>query len=158
MDPMTPSFLLPFVDASFPILSQIWIAILRVWVGAVLVLYGLRATLGFFPNTGMPVQSIAANAEYMERFGWKPGRLWAWLTAVNNIGGGAMLALGLLTRPVAITCALLLLLSAFHHIKDGFFSNQNGFEHYFLWGFCVLFFVFYGGGPWSLDALLGISL
>ncbi|AJE44940.1 DoxX family protein [Celeribacter indicus] len=157
MDILASPSLLPSLETSFPAVFGIWALILRIWVGSVLVLYALRASFGFFPNTGMPVQTVAGTAAYMEKFGWKPGLFWAWLSTVNNLVGGALLALGLFTRPVALTCALLLFLSAVHHIKDGFFSNQNGFEHYALWGFCALFFVFYGGGPYALDALLALT-
>lgn len=153
----TPS-LFSFLETSFPAVFLAWVFVLRVWVGGVLVIYALRASFGFFPNTGMPVQTVAGTADYMERFGWKPGLLWAWLSTVNNLVGGTMLALGLFTRPVALTCTALLFLSAIHHIKDGFFSNQNGFEHYALWGLCTLFFVFYGGGPYSLDTLFGLFI
>lgn len=154
MEILASPSLLPFLETSFPAVFQIWVLILRVWVGAVLVIYALRASFGFFPNTGMPVQTVSGTAAYMEQFGWKPGLVWAWLSTVNNLVGGALLALGLFTRPVALTCAVLLFLSAIHHIKDGFFSNQNGFEHYALWGFCTAFFVFYGGGPYALDRVL----
>ncbi len=134
-----------------------WALLLRAWVGGVLVVYALRASFGFFPNTGVPVQTVAGTAAYMENFGWRPGIFWAWASTVNNLVGGLMLATGLLTRVVALTSAVLLFLSAFHHIKDGFFSNQNGFEHYFLWGLCAAFFVLYGGGPYSIDGLLGLN-
>lgn len=150
--------ILPALDAAFSAFFVIWVSVLRVWVGGVLVLYALRSSFGFFPNTGVPVQTVAGTAVYMENFGWKPGWFWAWLSTVNNLVGGSLLALGLFTRPVALTCALLLFLSAFHHIKDGFFSNQNGFEHYALWGFCALFFLFYGGGLLSLDHLFKLAL
>lgn len=150
--------LFPILETLFPVIFEAWAFVLRVWVGVVLVVYALRASFGFFPNTGMPVQTVSGTADYMERFGWRPGLFWAWVSTVNNLVGGSMLALGLLTRPVALTCALLLFLSAFHHIKDGFFSNQNGFEHYALWGFCSFFFVFYGGGPYSLDRLFNLFI
>jgi putative oxidoreductase len=127
-------------------------------MGGVLVLYALRSSFGYFPNTGVPVQTIKGTAAYMDRFNWKPGLFWAWLSTINNVVGGAMLAFGFFTRPVAVTCSALLFLSAFHHIKDGFFANQNGFEHYTLWGLCALFFVLYGGGPYSIDHLIGLRL
>ena len=146
------------LDTSFVALFPLWALLLRVWVGGVLVVYALRSSFGFFPNTGMPVQTIAGTAAYMNKFGWRPGLFWAWLSTINNIVGGTMLALGLLTRPVALTCAVLLFLSAAHHTKDGFFSNQNGVEHYTLWGFCSLLFVLYGGGPWSLDHLFALGI
>lgn len=153
----TPSFF-PFVNDSFFMTFSIWALILRVWVGGVLVMYALRSSFSYFPNTGMPVQTIKGTAAYMDRFGWKPGMLWAWLSTINNLVGGFMLALGLLTRPTAAACTVLLFLSAFHHTKDGFFANQNGFEHYALWGFCALFFILYGGGPYSIDHLIGLRL
>lgn len=158
MDVTASPSLAPVLESSFPAVFHVWMFVLRVWVGGVLVIYALRASFGYFPNTGMPVQSVTGTAAYMERFGWKPGLFWAWLSTINNLVGGFMLAAGFLTRPVALTCALLLFLSAFHHIKDGFFSNQNGFEHYALWGFCALFFVFYGGGPFSIDHLFGVHI
>ncbi|MEA3198422.1 MAG: putative oxidoreductase [Gammaproteobacteria bacterium] len=142
---------------SMPLTAVIEVA-LRVWIGAWLVLYALRSSCGFFPGTGVPVQSVKGTAEYMERFGWRPGILWAWLSTVNNLIGGAMLALGLFTQPVALTSCVLLLLSACHHLrKDGWFANQNGFEHYALWCLCALYFAVHGGGPISLDHLLATA-
>jgi putative oxidoreductase len=133
-----------------------WVLLaLRVWVGLWLTIYALRSSFGFFPNTGVPVQSIQGTAEYMNRFGWKPGLLWAWLSTISNLVGGLMLAIGLLTPLVAASCCLLLTLSAAHHAKkDGIFANQNGYEHYALWALCALYFVVHGGGPYSVDAAL----
>jgi putative oxidoreductase len=129
--------------------------ILRVWTGGWLVLYALRSSFGYFPNTGVPVQSVQGTADYMDRFGWKPGIFWAWLSTLNNVAGGTLLAVGLFTPVVAATCALLLTLSAAHHArKDGIFANQNGLEHYALWALCAALFVVQGGGPYSLDAIL----
>jgi putative oxidoreductase len=156
MEVSASSSLVPTLQASFDTLFPIWALILRVWVGGVLILYALRSSFGYFPNTGVPVQTIDGTAKYMERFGWRPGIFWAWLSTINNSVGGTLFAVGLFTRPIALTCAALLFLSAFHHIKDGFFANQNGFEHYALWGFCSLLFVFYGGGRYSLDHLFGL--
>jgi putative oxidoreductase len=146
------------MDTLFVTLFPIWALLLRVWVGGVLVAYALRSSFGFFPNTGVPVQTVSGTAVYMDKFGWRPGLFWAWLSTINNVVGGAMLALGLLTRPVALTSAVFLFLSAAHHVKDGFFSNQNGVEHYALWYFCTLLFVFYGGGPYSVDHLFALNI
>jgi putative oxidoreductase len=125
---------------------------LRVWVGGWLVLYALRSSFGFFPGTGVPVQSIAGTAQYMNKFGWRPGLLWAWLSTLNNLIGGTFIALGLLLRPAALLSSILLFLSACHHLrKDGWFANQNGLEHYALWCLCTLYFTIHGAGPYSLD-------
>lgn len=129
--------------------------VLRVWVGWWLVLYALRASFGFFPGTGVPVQSVRGSAVYMERAGWRPGMFWAWLSTINNLVGGGLLVLGLFTRFVAFTSCALLVLSAFHHLKkDGLFANQNGFEHYALWAICVAYFAINGAGRYALDNLI----
>lgn len=95
-------------------------ALLRFCVGAALVPYALRSSFGFFKNTGVPVTSLRGTAEYMEKFGWRPGMLWAVLSTLNNIVMGPLLAVGLFTRPAAAGCALLLAMSAGHHLrKDG---------------------------------------
>jgi putative oxidoreductase len=134
-------------------------AVFRLCVGAALIPYALRASFGFFKNTGMPVTDIKGTAAYLDRFGWHPGIVWAYASTANNLLGGAMLALGLLTRPAALGCFALLILSACHHLrKDGYFANQNGFEHYALWALCCLYFVVHGGGRYSLDALVGWPL
>lgn len=137
--------LIPWIDTLF-----------RVAVGAALIPYVMRSSFGFFKNTGMPVGDIKGTADYMNRFGWKPGMFWAIASTINNMVAGPFLALGLFTRLSALACCVLLFLSACHHLrKDGYFANQNGFEHYALWALCCLYFVVHGGGPWSVDALLG---
>ena len=134
-------------------------ALLRFCAGAALVPYALRSSFGFFKNTGVPVTSLRGTADYMERFGWRPGMFWAVASTLNNLFMGPLLALGLLTRIAGAGCGLLLAMSALHHLrKDGYFANQNGFEHYALWALCCLYFIARGGGPYSLDALLGIPL
>lgn len=137
-----------------------WVELLlRVFVGGALVPYALRSSFGFFRDTGVPVHTVKGTAEYLDRFGWHPGILWAWLSTINNLVGGTMLALGLLTRPVALTSFVLLFLSACHHLrKDGYFANQNGFEHYALWALGALYFAVNGGGAYSLDRLIGWEL
>jgi putative oxidoreductase len=102
-----------------------WALLLRVWVGGVLLVYALRSSFGFFPNTGVPVQTISGTAVYMNKFGWRPGLFWAWLSTINNVVGGAMLALGFLTRPVALTSTILLFLSAVTTSKTAFFQIKT---------------------------------
>jgi putative oxidoreductase len=152
---MTLSFLAA-TPAWLPGLGPLVDTLFRVVTGAALVPYVLRSSFGFFPNTGLPLGTVRSTADYMNRFGWKPGMLWAVVSTLNNLIVGPMLALGLFTRLSALLCGALLFLSACHHLrKDGYFANQNGFEHYGLWTLCCLYFVVHGGGPFSLDALLG---
>jgi putative oxidoreductase len=64
-------------------------------------------------------------------------------------------ALGLLTRPMALPLFLLMALSAYDHAKyDGWFWNKMGVEYPAMWAIGALYFLINGGGPISLDHLL----
>jgi putative oxidoreductase len=128
--------------------------LLRVVVGLSLVPHGLRMSMGFFPNSGGPVSNVRDFASLLDNGGYRPGRFWAWVIVVTELVGGPMLALGLLTRVVAIPIVILLVLSIWEHRK-GFFWNQGGFEYPLLWTAAALYFLANGGGRYSLDAVIG---
>ena len=129
-------------------------ALLRVVVGLSLVPHGLRMSMGYFPNSGGPVSNLRDFAALLDRGGYRPGRLWAFVIVVTELVGGPMLALGLFTRPVAIPIVILLALSIWDH-RHGFFWNKGGFEYALLWTAAALYFLANGGGRYSLDALIG---
>ena len=65
-----------------------------------------------------------------------------------------MLALGLLTRVVAIP---IVILAGAQHLgaPEGHFWNQGDFEYPLLWTAAALYFLATGGGRYSLDAVIG---
>jgi putative oxidoreductase len=133
-----------------------WVeALLRVLVGLCLVPHGLRAGFGYFPNTGVPINSTKMLAEVIHRSGYRPGKLWAPIIIATELICGPMLALGLFTRLAAIPIAILLVLSVVEHIKDGWFWNTLGVEYPLIWAAAAMFFLIHGGGDISLDALIG---
>lgn len=68
--------------------------------------------------------------------------------------GGALLALGLFTRPVAFVLSGVMAFAYFiAHAPRSFFPVLNGGDAAILYCFVFLYFVFAGGGAWSLDAL-----
>jgi putative oxidoreductase len=70
--------------------------------------------------------------------------------------GGALVALGLLTRPVAFLLSGEMAIGYFmFHAPKSFFPLQNGGDAAVL--YCFLFFYLFvaGGGAWSLDRLRG---
>jgi putative oxidoreductase len=70
--------------------------------------------------------------------------------------GGALLILGLLTRPVAFLVAGELAFGYFQvHAPHGFWPLLNGGELAVLYCFLFLWLSAAGPGPWSLDRLLG---
>ena len=63
---------------------------------------------------------------------------------------------GPVTRPMALVLFLLLAASAYDHAKyDGYFWNKIGLEYPAMWAIGVLYFAIHGGGPISIDRLIG---
>jgi putative oxidoreductase len=75
--------------------------------------------------------------------------------AVLETFGGALLLLGLFTRPVAFLLAGEMAVAYFQfHAPKGFWPGVNGGTPAVLFCFIWLYFSAAGAGPWSLDARL----
>lgn len=148
--------IVPVLGAIYQALGP-WVeALLRFTVGAAMVPHGLRMCLGYFKGTGGPVDSVPKVAAFYDRRGYRPGWLWAYGTVLTQFIAAPCVALGLLTRPMALVLFVLLALSAYDHAKyDGYFWNKVGLEYPALWAIGVLYFVIHGGGLVSLDRLIG---
>ena len=70
--------------------------------------------------------------------------------------GGALLVIGLFTRPVAFIASGMCAVGYFmaHATKD-FFPAANGGETIMLYAFIFLYLAAAGGGAWSIDAQRG---
>ncbi len=76
------------------------------------------------------------------------------LGAVLEVFGGALLLVGLFTRPVAFVLAGEMAVAYFQfHAPKGFWPVVNGGAPAVLFCFVWLWFSAAGAGPWSLDAL-----
>ena len=68
--------------------------------------------------------------------------------------GGALLLLGLCTRPVAFLLSGEMAVAYFQsHFPRGFWPTANGGELALLYCFIWLYYSAAGAGPWSVDAL-----
>jgi putative oxidoreductase len=75
------------------------------------------------------------------------------LAAILETFGGALLLLGLFTRPVAFLLAGEMAVAYFQfHFPQGFWPIMNGGVGAVLYCFVWLYFSAAGAGPWSLDA------
>ena len=75
------------------------------------------------------------------------------IAGIIELIGGALLALGLFTRPVAFLCSGLMAAAYFiAHAPRSFFPTLNGGDAAIMFCFFFLYLVFAGGGSWSLDA------
>jgi len=77
------------------------------------------------------------------------------LAAVLEAFGGALLLVGLFTRPVVFILSGMMAFAYFMaHASGGFFPLVNHGELAVLYCFVFLYLAVAGGGPWSLDAML----
>jgi putative oxidoreductase len=71
-----------------------------------------------------------------------------------EVFGGLLLLIGLFTRPVAFVLSGLMAFAYFiAHAPKDFWPLLNGGELAATWSFVFLYFVFAGGGEWSVDRL-----
>jgi putative oxidoreductase len=78
-----------------------------------------------------------------------------WYAGVIEVVGGALLLIGLLTRPVAFILSGHLAFAYFLvHASQSFYPLLNDGEAAVLFCFIFLYFAFAGGGPLSVDRAL----
>ncbi|PSJ48297.1 DoxX family protein [Zobellella taiwanensis] len=78
------------------------------------------------------------------------------VAGVLELFGGALLLVGLFTRPVAFVLSGLMAFAYFiAHAPRDFWPLNNGGELAIMFCFTFFYFVFAGGGSWSLDRLRG---
>lgn len=92
----------------------------------------------------------------MEMFAQSPPALSLfWFAGVLELVGGALIAIGLFTSPVAfLLCGEMAVAYFMVHAPQGFFPIINQGEGAILYCFIFLFLASAGGGPWSLDRAL----
>ena len=103
-------------------------------------LHGLQKFFGLFGGIGgkaVPVSSMLGAAGAIETF------------------GGALIILGLFTRPVAFLLSGEMAVGYFRtHAPRGFWPVSNGGELAVFYCFFFLWLCSAGAGPWSLDGLM----
>ncbi len=78
-----------------------------------------------------------------------------WFSAIIEFLGGALVAIGLFTRPAAFIMSGEMAVGYFMvHAPQNFFPIINHGDGAILYCFIFLYLVFAGAGPWSLDALI----
>ena len=87
--------------------------------------------------------------------GTVPAFTQVWVGALLEVVGGALLIVGLFTRPVAFVLAGEMAVAYFQfHAPQGFWPTVNGGVPAVLSCFIWLYVSAAGAGPWSLDAKL----
>jgi putative oxidoreductase len=144
------------LSSLYQTLAPFAFALLRIAVGLALVPHGLRNTFGFFPNSGVRALNLKDLAAQLDHDGYRPGKFWAPAISITQLVGGPLLALGLLTRPVAVAALIFLLVADVERWRvGGYFWNKLGLEYTVMWTIATFYVLVHGGGLYSLDHLIG---
>ncbi len=120
--------------------------LVRAVVGGFLIPHGIARVIGGgIPNT----------AAFMAKNGLEPAYAFAVYITLLEIVGGAMLVVGLLTRPVAVLVFAFLATAVWVHAGFGFFWTKTGAEFPLYWTLMTLVVLIKGGGEYSIDRRLG---
>jgi|SRR6185312_2207184 len=114
------------------------LSVLRIMTGLLFMEHGMAKLFNFPPSTMHP--SFGALL---------------WFAGVLECFGGALIALGLLTQPVAFLLSGEMAIGYFmSHAPRNFFPLLNAGDAAVLYCFIFLYLFFAGGGSWSLDRAL----
>lgn len=141
-----PKRVLPFLTPITDTLSPLAEPVLRATVGALLIPHGYAKLLD---------GGLQGTADFFAGVGFEPAYPLALAVAMLEFGGGILLVLGLLTRPVAVAVAVFMATAVLFHSANGFMWTAGGFEYPLMWMIAALFFAVRGGGRFSLDRALG---
>lgn len=137
--------LIPYLERFYDLASYYSYTLIRFVAGAMMVPHGysklfvnLDGTVDFFKSVQLePAYQLALYIGILEFF------------------GGIFLALGFLTRFVAIQLIGLLAVATFYiHLKNGFLWVRGGYEYPLFWMIIMIAIFFKGGDRVSIDSSL----
>lgn len=127
-------------DAALTRYTPFALAILRILCGVLLLEHGCQKLLGFPPPNG------GAGPEAFTLM---------WFAGLIELFGGALIAVGLFTRPAAFVASGFTAAAYFiAHAPRSFFPTLNGGDAAILFCFVFLFLVVAGPGRWSVDGAI----
>jgi putative oxidoreductase len=124
-------------------------AIIRFCAGAILIYHGYGKLFG---------GNIAGVADHVVApLGLPMPMAWAYFLGILEFAGGAALAVGFLTRPIALMLAVEFVIITFWHYGNGysFSSPKGGYEYPLLLLFIYAAIFFRGAGRYSIDRAIG---
>lgn len=127
--------------------------VLRLFVGIPLATHGAQKLFGWFGGYG-----LKGTGGFFESIGFRPGVSFAALAGLSELGGGLLLAVGLLSPfGAAAVLAAMLVATISVHWKNGFYGQNNGYELAYLYGLVAVVLAITGSGKFALDSELGLS-
>ncbi|ONI83305.1 hypothetical protein ALI22I_32730 [Saccharothrix sp. ALI-22-I] len=125
--------------------ADIGLMVLRLALGGAFVMHGLQKVFGLFGGPG-----IDGFAQHLQSAGFRESRILAWVTGVTELGGGALLILGLFT-PLAAAGVLGVMANVIALKYRGGFFAPNGVEMEAVYAAMAFAVLFAGPGRAAID-------
>jgi putative oxidoreductase len=149
MDRGEPKLLFPGLAGFYSAVSDLWYPMIRITVGAILFVHGW----------GKIKTGITGLAGYLDKAGLAPPVPLAYVVFINETIGAVCIVLGLFTRFFAASIAIELAVALWIvHYAKGFGASAGGYEYVLMWGIIMFAIALRGGGPYSLDRVIGKQL
>jgi putative oxidoreductase len=144
--PAAPKLIIPPLGRIYDALWPVTEPLVRLMAGGSLAYHGYQILFG----------NMEGAARFFESVGFEQGLLWAIVVGVLELVCGLCLAFGLFTRVAAGPILVFLIVAIVtYHWDFGYNWESRGIEFPLFWALVVFHFLVRGGGPWSLDALIG---
>ena len=105
------------------------------------------------------IGAAAVAANIMAKNGLEPGLTWAYIAMALEVIGGICLVIGLFTRIFGAALAIEMLIALVAvHLPHGYSASTGGYEYVLLIGAVCFLIALRGGGPYSVDRMIGREL
>jgi putative oxidoreductase len=136
----------PSLGGLYRALAPVTEPLIRLVAGGSLAIHGYPILFG----------DTAAAAKFLGSVGFGNPLFFAYVVGVVEFVCGLCLALGFLTRLVALPIiGFLVIAIVTYHWQFGFHWENRGIEYPLFWSIVVFHFLVRGDGAWSVDALIG---
>ncbi|MBK5211258.1 MAG: DoxX family protein [Coriobacteriia bacterium] len=133
-------------------MASLGLLILRLVIGLTLAAQGSQKLFGLFGGGG-----IAGTVVWFESLGMKPGKRYAVLAGLGELGSGLFFAFGLLTPLAAFGIVAVMIVCIFTALrKNGYWAVQGGYEYNVAIMAAAVCVALTGPGIYALDRLLGL--
>ncbi len=144
-----PQLLVPALRPFYAALEPLSWLLVRCAAGLILAVHGW----------GKIAQGAGAYEPAFIKMGYQNPTTLIWFICFVEFVGGIAIALGLFTRFFAAMATIEMAVITFvHYLPNGFAWTNRGYEYVLLWFLVLLAIWWRGGGPYSIDRMIGREL
>jgi putative oxidoreductase len=142
-----PKPIIPALGQYYAFTSDLAYLVVRVTAGVFVILKGWTKVMAT-PHAGLTA--------YFAKLGLEPAGFWAYYIPFNETVVAFLVVIGFLTRPAALLLVIeFIVLIVLVHAPRGWGMALNGVEFPLFWELMLIAVLLRGGGPWSVDRVIG---